>query len=148
MTLVQMESRRVKLSQISLVRTDEIPESVLAFSTLTTILSYIRRPRTFSEDAPTKKKHRAHLRVLNALATLLVRDVEDVAITAKVPSGYENLEAIACVGAKDGPTLVQYGALRQIWTWVATLFTGTAGNPTLVEPGRAKDLKDLNDAGL
>jgi hypothetical protein len=77
-----------------------------------------------------------------------VRDVEDVAITAKVPSGYENLEAIACVGAKDGLTLVQYGALRQIWTWVATLFTGTAGNPTLVEPGRAKDLKDLTDAGL
>src|SRR5260221_3236723 len=115
-----MESLRIKLSQISLVKTDEIPKSILAFSTFSTVLFYIKHPRTSSNEEPTNCRQRILLSVLNALATVLVRNMEDVAITAKHQSVSKNLEVIACVQARDALTSVQHRALR---AWVATLLT-------------------------
>jgi hypothetical protein len=60
---------------------EETGDDKLAFATTTTVLSYIRRPRTFeNEDAV---DHSRKLREVNALAAVLSRGTEIVAVVKK-----------------------------------------------------------------
>ena len=60
-------------------------DPIHAFATLATALSYIKRPRTYSNapspSYPTKKKELR--RILDTIATICPRSVEIVAVAAK-----------------------------------------------------------------
>ena len=74
-----------------------IPELILAFRTITTMLSYIQRqtPSSEAKPRPTDTDQRHELKILNALATLLVRENEVVAVVAKPASHVGSIEVIA-----------------------------------------------------
>jgi hypothetical protein len=133
----QMCFRR-KLPKTSLIKTDDVP--IPAFSTITTMLSCIKRPTT-SNDKYIDKSQREQLKPLNAFATVLLRDTGVVAVTTIKPlPGSVKLGIIACVDIprEEGPkTAIQYGAIGQLLTWIVTPKPGNKSDvdyPTIVEP--------------
>jgi hypothetical protein len=73
-----------------------IPELILAFRTITTMLSYIQRetPSSRAKPRPSDAAQRYELKILNALATLLVRENEVVAVVANPASHPGSIEVI------------------------------------------------------
>jgi len=132
----QMEFRR-RVSKTSHIKTDEVSDCVLAFPTITTMLSYIKRPMTF-KDKHIDKSRRTQLTALNALATLLVRDTGVVAVISKKPHiGHINLEVIACRVEEEPITAIQNRGIG--------LVTPKPGNqsdlmPTIVEPSQPNSI--------
>ncbi len=120
-----MEYIKHQLSKVGL-RTKgsapEIPESILAFTTITTMLSYINRARSFTDPIPTSivRSKRRELRVLNALATVLVSDAGGVAVTVQPDIKSGLLEIIVCVHMArllEDPTPIQGRGLASLkWT--------------------------------
>ena len=73
-----------------------IPEAILAFRTITTMLAVVQEGTTFSDSKKSPlPEQRQELEILNALSTVIVRDVEVVAVIVKDRST-EQLEVIAC----------------------------------------------------
>jgi hypothetical protein len=61
---------------------EKVSEGILAFRTITTILAEVQDGTTFSDSkAPTEQCR--ELEILNALSTVIVRDVEIVAVIVK-----------------------------------------------------------------
>ena len=125
--------------QLSRFRSEPPPESVLAFSTITTMLAQIKQARTFSNN-PKSSKSRKALRALNALATLLVRDKEVVAVVGNQASG--QFEVIACATASV-PNDIDGGS----WKWIITpnvrkdtgdALTPSSDVPAITDPTKPK----------
>jgi len=82
------------------------PNAVLAFRTITTILSVLQaspidgtRPASLeinNNNSSEKIARRRELRILDALATLLVRDNEVTAVVSKRGASGEAVEVVAC----------------------------------------------------
>jgi len=135
-----MEFRR-RLSKTSHIKTDEASDGVLAFPTITTMLSYIKRPMTF-KDKHIDKSQRTRLTALNALATLLVRDTGVVAVTSKKPHiGHIN-QVIACRVEEEPITAIQNRGIGQLLPWLVTPKPGNQSDlmPTIVEPSQPNSI--------
>jgi hypothetical protein len=75
---------------------EPIPEGILAFRTITTMLAVIQEGTTFSDSKTSPSaEQRQELNILNSLSTVIVRDAEVVAVIVKDGSA-ERLEVIAC----------------------------------------------------
>ena len=143
----------------------EVPESILAFSTITTILSFLRLETTFNDSTLSPPRtQRKQLKALNALATVLVMNTEAVAVTAK-PKKDGRLEIIASVHLPEQLTITE-PPLRlghQLWnflvTWslttiawllayphkLATGLTATKDVPNVIIPSPPSNLGDMGD---
>ena len=93
----------------------DVPNAILAFRTITTILSHIQTSTsthaTVTASNTTKgklpKEQRNELRVLDALSAVMVRNHEVVAVMAKPYNGY-NVEVVASVNnVKPAFTITQ-----------------------------------------
>lgn len=75
-----------------------IPENILAFRTITTILSKIQQTTSFKYTTvkPSSKEERQELRVLNALATIMVMNHEVVAVVTNQSDVPGKLEVVIC----------------------------------------------------
>ena len=152
-----MEYIKHQLSKVGL-RTKgsapEVPESILAFTTITTMLSYINRARSFTDPIPTSivKSKRRELRVLNALATVLVSDAGGVAVTVQPDIESGLLEIMVCVHMarllEDATPIQGRGLLQRVWNCLFNLrkdsdvsLVPTIDDPTIVDPSRPSDLE-------
>ena len=102
----------------------EIPKSILAFRTITTLLEQLQQERKF-QVIPSKRQpqpDRLELKISNAFSTIAVMDNEVVAIVMKHTS--EVLEITACTQAPaiGVPTITppQPGLRSQIWHLLIT----------------------------
>ena len=102
----------------------EIPKSILAFRTITTLLEQLQQERKF-QVIPSKRQpqpDRLELKISNAFSTIAIMDNEVVAIVTKRTS--EVLEITACTQAPviEVPTLTppQPGLTSQIWHLLIT----------------------------
>ncbi len=125
----------------------EISESVLAFSTIATMLSNIKRTRAFNDLTSTDKTMK-QLKVLNALATVLAKD-EDVAVAFKLDSKPSLFEAIACV---EAGRLEPQVAGQQIRSWLDSniltredkSMTAKTNLPQITDPEPPSDLSNIS----
>jgi hypothetical protein len=110
-----------------------IPDSILAFRTITTMLSYIYRAKTFSDTARSPNRERCQeLKILNALATIMVREHEVVAVVAKPPDGSGITQVIACTHLTSyGETLTSTKSEGTWWNFLATPNARQLGPSTL-----------------
>jgi hypothetical protein len=131
-------------------------ESIRAHSTITKMLSLIRRGRTFNEVS-TDTTRRRELRVLTALATVLVRESEVVAVVAKSENASSKIELIVCphvVSDNGRPSTPQNNRFGDsVWTMFAGAnprtdrpndslrFTGPY--PVIVDPRPPPNLHDI-----
>jgi hypothetical protein len=127
------------------------PENILAFRTITTMLSHIQEGTTFSDSrCSVSKELGRELEILNALSTVIVRDVEIVAVTAKPDNGSGKLEVICtCTHPVNQLTSPQTntGYLSRFFAIanprrdeVLSLTPPPTNSPTISEP-KAPDLK-------
>lgn len=97
-----LDTIKHKLSRLSIGTCDEapneeLPETIRAHATITTMLSLVKRTRMAFSTTNVKftdKRRRQELKVLNALATVLDRDVEVVAVVGKSDDGSGELKVI------------------------------------------------------
>ncbi|KAF8239396.1 hypothetical protein L208DRAFT_1386320 [Tricholoma matsutake] len=95
-----LDTIKHKLSRLSIGTCDEapdeeLPETIRAHATITTMLSLVKRTRMAFSTTNVKftdKRRRQELKVLNALATVLDRDVEVVAVVGKSDDGSGELK--------------------------------------------------------
>ena len=129
----------------------EISESVLAFSTIATMLSNIKRTRAFN-DLTSTGTMMMQLKVLDALATVLAKD-EDVAVAFKLDSEPSLFEAIACVEAgRLEPQVAPIGFGQQILTWLDSnirtredkSMTAKTNFPQITSPEPPSDLNNIS----
>lgn len=110
------------------ITVDSDEDAILAFRTITTMLSLIQSPTettsTRAKEVPSKDKRR-ELKILDALSAVAVRRYEIVAVVAKSYNG-SNLEVIASVDnavpalnihQQDGRSLA---ALKSSFQWFIT----------------------------
>jgi hypothetical protein len=70
-----------------------LPATISVFSTITTMLSLIKRGIRFETNLdPIQQKQHQELRILSALMTILVRQVEVVAVVAESDDGFRDLK--------------------------------------------------------
>lgn len=76
--------------------TPPVPESILAFRTITTMLSYLHRARDEYKEEPAiqNKVDKERLRLLSALTILMVREHEVVAAVSKEQSVANSTEVV------------------------------------------------------
>jgi hypothetical protein len=77
---------------------DYVHEAILAFRTITTMLSHLQSPTKFASTRSQNlsKDDRKNLKVLDALSAVIVRQHEIVAVMAKASKG-SNIEVFASV---------------------------------------------------
>jgi hypothetical protein len=105
----KLKTLKTKLSRHSLITHDPyvLPEAsspeatpsegILAFRTITTMLALIQEGTTFSDSkGRPSTEQRRELKLLNALSTVIVRNVEISAVVVKPDDGSGQLEVIAC----------------------------------------------------
>jgi len=102
----------------------DIPKSILAFRTITTLLEQIQQQRKF-QVLPSRRPpqpDRLELKISNAFSTIAVIDNEVVAVVTKRTS--EVLEITACTQApaNEDPVIIppQPGLTSQIWHLLVT----------------------------
>lgn len=122
-----VEIIRRKMSQLSIgphheTADEKIPDASLAHSTITTMLSLMKRVMTFSKtnlDYITEGRRR-ELTVLNALATVLARQGEVVAVASKADDSSGDLEVIVATqlvrGEEPRPTTKSGSFCKRVWT--------------------------------
>lgn len=97
----------------------DFPRNILAFRTITTLLSAIRPEREFSSPAkaakPSESRDRQQLRLSNAFATMAVIEHEVVAVVTKITS--EKLQLIACIETKR-PIHKENPSSESIWQFL------------------------------
>lgn len=72
-------------------------EAILAFRTITTMLALVQEGTSFSDSKGLHNVElRRELKLVNALSTVIVRDVEIAAVVVKPDNGSGQLEVIAC----------------------------------------------------
>ena len=83
---------------------DDIPRNILAFRTITTLLSQIQREQPFqipkSDTVQLNREELRELRITNAFSTIAVIDNETVAIVINRES--ETLEVVASIQSPNG----------------------------------------------
>lgn len=83
--------KKSRLPQTATASSTTVPDYILAFRTMTTLLSKIQQTdasTTIIEDLPARGlPERQEVRILSALSSFLVMDNEVVAVTSKQPSG-------------------------------------------------------------
>ena len=87
---------------------DSIPRNILAFRTITRLLSIIQQDRGIQVSEPEliQGHQRRQLKIMNAFSTVAVMDQEIVAVVNNSNSGTfdlnsNKLDLIACVGSND-----------------------------------------------
>jgi hypothetical protein len=104
-------------------------EGILAFRTITTMLALIQEGTTFSDSKGHHSKEQSlELEILNALSTVIVRDVEVVAVTAKHNNGSGQFEVIACAdlttgrpGERLATSQPNISISEYLWSFLATV---------------------------
>ena len=108
----------------------DVPDAILAFRTITTMLSLIPSPiKTTSGQKEFTREQRTELRVLDALAGVIVREHEVAAVMAKPYNGF-NIQVIASVNlnnsepalsiTQQGQSSPSTGPGRQLLRWLIT----------------------------
>jgi hypothetical protein len=92
-----------KISLKSQASDDTSPKAHQAFASMATMLSAIQSTTTYSDTdlRPFNAEDRQELRILNALATICVRQYEVVAVVANRGEGSGTLQVFACVRRGD-----------------------------------------------
>jgi len=143
-----LKTLKHRLSKL-ILRPPEVPESILAFSTITTMLSCIRPTMTTNDPTSISIEQHRHLNALNALATILVTNTEAVAITTK-PDKDGRFEIIACVHTAQLPedsTIIQHlrGLGHQLWNFLVTWGFATIAWLPFYPPKDVSDLTTTED---
>jgi hypothetical protein len=126
----------------------DVPDAILAFRTITTMLSLIPSTKTTTgqaktttgqEDCQYPREQRTELRVLDALSAVIVREHEIVAVMAKPYDGIK-IQVIASVNnSEPALSITQHGQStpsRRLLQWLTT------PNPRDL----ARNLKDSSDS--
>jgi hypothetical protein len=107
-------------------------QSILAHSTITKMLSLIRRGRTFSDGgSPTDDSRRRQLRLLTAASSVLVREFEVIAVVAKSSNTSVKIEVIVSTHLMSNnrrpPTPQKSSLSDSVWSLFASTNTCTDG---------------------
>ena len=125
------------LSEIILMDTF-ISQSVLAFSTITTMLAQIKQVRTFRDNCQHSRPHKV-VRALNALATLLVREKEAVAVVGNPTSAQFEVIACAMASVPNGPSQNEAdGGSANPSKDMSDALTPLSDVPALIDPTKPK----------
>ncbi|SRR6266498_3850764 len=129
-------------------RAPAAPKSVLAFSTIITMLTHTNRGQRLDNFGSPKE---IGLGVLDALAVVIATGFEVVAVTSKDHNNPRHLEVVACIGngfVEDFTPKRNYGPCQRI---VNALVNSrgdgqipTADIPTIVEPDPPSYLGDIS----
>lgn len=138
-----------------------LPRNILAFRTITSMLSWIQQAQIF-EDPNLKSAdpaNRKELKIVNALATIMVVDNEVVAVVAKHDVGAEALQAIVCAHLADDKKNLTHsqspGIMGQLWQFLITQnprrddpSPSCSNRPLIVDPEIPAGLEPNNMEGL
>jgi hypothetical protein len=99
---IELLNQRKKPSKKLTTGKSKLKPGILAFRTITTMLALIRSPTETSKTDPVyiSKEKRKELRVLDALAAILIREHEKVAVMA-VPHDRKSIQVMSVVNLNN-----------------------------------------------